>query len=208
MQALNTARDSKVLSSLDAAIQSYLSSFAESGLRRGTLILIPANALNDEKAVPCEYDFANPLEFDRVSRVRIGEKGDSGDDLWFWKDESMATRLAGYIAQPKHAPLPPRPIEQQASFAPVRTSGKGIFRKKSGAKAVAEDVAPNPAQSPTENREKARDFVDVAGRYEVEMDVTAKEVLFRTENEFGLYETERGWGILLQLDIVPWKSAD
>ncbi|RFU34574.1 hypothetical protein B7463_g1788, partial [Scytalidium lignicola] len=206
---LNTARDSKVLSALTSAIQSYLSSFAESSLQKGTLILIPASALRDQNAVPCEHDFANPAEYDRVVRVSIGEKGDLSDNLWFWKDEDMARRLAGYIAQPKLAALPPRQPEQQVSPMGNKSSGKSFWRKKSNSKSVERSM-PEQVQDKRETRsdvDKASlaSVGQAAWQYEVEMDVKAEEVVFRTENELGLYETERGWSILLKLNIFLSK---
>jgi hypothetical protein len=35
------------------------------------------------------------------------------------------------------------------------------------------------------------------------MDVKAEEVVFRTENEFGIYGTERGWGVVVKLKVIP-----
>jgi len=34
------------------------------------------------------------------------------------------------------------------------------------------------------------------------MNIKTEEVVFRTENEFGIYETQKGWGIILSLTVV------
>jgi hypothetical protein len=34
------------------------------------------------------------------------------------------------------------------------------------------------------------------------MDVKAEEVVFRTENDFGIFGTERGWGVVLRLKVI------
>ena len=34
------------------------------------------------------------------------------------------------------------------------------------------------------------------------MNIKTEEVVFRTENEFGIYETQRGWGIILTLAVL------
>ncbi|KUJ12241.1 uncharacterized protein LY89DRAFT_203008 [Mollisia scopiformis] len=72
------AQDEKILSCLTTHIQTYLSDFASTGLRRGTLILVPASGLKSTNAVPTDYDFKDPEEYDRVVRMRGKEDG-SGD---------------------------------------------------------------------------------------------------------------------------------
>ncbi|KAH8816331.1 hypothetical protein F5884DRAFT_218274 [Xylogone sp. PMI_703] len=204
---LNTARDSKALSSITSVVESYLSSFAKSGLRKGALILVPAGAVQNENAVPCEYDFADPAEFDRVLRVSIGGKEDPSNDLWFWKDEDMARRLAGYIAQPKLQALPTRPPEQQVARDENKSSSKGFWRKKSIPKSTdrptLEQVQGRGSLRSDTGKAAPTNDGEAVWQYEVQMDVKAEEIVFRTENELGLYETERGWGIVLKLNVFP-----
>ena len=40
------------------------------------------------------------------------------------------------------------------------------------------------------------------GEDRVVVDVKAEEAVFRTENEYGMYGTERGWGVVVKLRVV------
>lgn len=220
---LSHAQDEKILSLLTHQIQIYLADFASSGLAQGTLILVPRAGLEDEKALPSHYDFKNPEHFDKVVRVSDKEgrsistqldgtygyedrnRVDDHEQLWYWKDEDMAMRLSGYlrpVRDPRTLDLPPRKEEVQARQQ-LRTeslssnSSKGFWsRKKSVAK--KEDRPPLIEEATTDI--KAKPSVKVEDR--VIIDVAAEEVVFRTENDFGLYETKKGWGIVLKLQVI------
>ncbi|KAE9380263.1 hypothetical protein N431DRAFT_323643 [Stipitochalara longipes BDJ] len=204
---LSHAQDEKILSLLTHEIQLYLSDFAKTGLQKGTLILVPAQGIEDPNALPMQYDFKDPDEYDRVVRVRDKEESGHGSHKWFWRDEDMAIRLAGYL-EPKPDPrimgLPPRKEEiaaQQQQAATSSTSGKWSWsRKKSSAK---------PAESPplVESRNDTKIATDIKmpsrdAEDKVLMDVKAEEVVFRTENDFGIFGTERGWGVVLKLKVI------
>jgi len=47
--------------------------------------------------------------------------------------------------------------------------------------------------------------VSVEEREKVIMDVGAEEVVFRMENDFGIFETRRGWGIVLKLRVQEMR---
>jgi hypothetical protein len=207
---LSHAQDEKILSLLTHQIQLYLSDFAKTGLQKGTLILVPAHSLEDPKALPMEYDFKDPEEYDRVVRVRDKETDEyCAGQKWFWRDEDMAMRLAGYLRpkpDPRTMELPPRKEEiaaqqQQQQVEASSSSGKWSWsRKKSSAKA-----AERPPLLEPKNDTKVTSDVKVPSRDtedKVNMDVKAEEVVFRTENDFGIFGTERGWGVVLKLSVV------
>ena len=205
---LSHAQDEKVLSLLTHQIQLYLSDFAKTGLQKGTLILVPAQGLEDPNAIPMEYDFKDPEEYDRVVRVRDKEEDEYGSgQKWFWRDEDMAMRLVGYLRpkpDPKTMELPPRKEEiaaQQQQAEASSSSGKWSWSRKKSSTKVAE--RPPLVESRNDNKDasdvkmSSRDTED-----KVHMDVKAEEVVFRTENDFGIFGTERGWGVVLKLKVI------
>jgi hypothetical protein len=202
---LSHAQDEKILSLLTTQIQLYLSAFAKTGLEKGTLILVPAKGLEDEKALPVEFEDKvkeGIIEYDQLVRICDKEGSSDGEgEMWFWHDEDMAVRLAGYLKPApdlKNAPLPPRKEEVKATAEP--SCSRGFWgRKKSSAKSaerppLIEDRKVETVVLPTESEQE-----------KVLMDVKAEEVVFRTENEFGIFETRRGWGIVLKLRVQQMK---
>jgi hypothetical protein len=156
---------------------------------------------------------------------RFGESSSSADlssqaqaMLW-WKDEDMARRLARHLQ-------PERQTEQSVLNTPVQTiveerlplqkekkswfwGRKGSSSSSSsasafGAKTVEKDV---PAILP----ERSDDATDSNGRRNsnqkqkqqagTKMTVTAEEVAFRTENNFGIMESKSGWAVVVVVHI-------
>jgi hypothetical protein len=134
------------------------------------------------------------VEFDQV--VRIRDKEGDGKEAWFWKDEDMAVRLAGYLRPArdlKNKPLPPRKEEVKAA-----EPSRGFWgRKKSSVKAAE--------KPPLVEERRVEPAVSVEEREKVIMDVGAEEVVFRMENDFGIFETRRGWGIVLKLRVQEMR---
>lgn len=216
---LSDAQDEKILSLLTHHIQIYLADFAKSGLQRGTLILVPRRGLSNDNSTPCEYDIRNPEEYDRV--VKVGEKdgeaylqrerdeygsfADRDDEdhheMWFWKDEEMALRLAGYLRpqpDPRTMELPPRKEEVKAA-EPEASSGRSFWgRKKSIPKVV--ETRPPLVEQRTDSKMDTR--ASAVNEDKILMDVKAEEVVFRYENAFGIYETERGYCVVLNLRVI------
>ncbi|TVY32037.1 hypothetical protein LSUB1_G008411, partial [Lachnellula subtilissima] len=206
---LSHAQDEKILSLLTTQIQLYLSDFAHSGLKKGTLILVPASGVTDVNALPADYDFKNAAEYDAVVRVRSKQDAGAGRDEWaeakeremmYWRDEDMALRLAG-ILNPPPAPrdmeLPPRK-EQVVAEKAEEPKSRGFWgsRKKSVTKTPATAVV-------VERKVDAKmSSMTEEPNDKVVMDVRAEEVVFRTENELGIYGTESGWGIVLKLRVI------
>jgi hypothetical protein len=201
------AKDEKILSLLTTQIQIYLSDFAKAGLIKGTLILIPAKGVEEENAIPVEYDFKSPDEYDRVVRVKDKEADEYGEDSMFWRDEDMARRLAGYLRPAedlKNAELPFRKEQVKAAEQASQPISRGFWGRKK--RSLIGDTRPGFVE---ESRTlKVNPLVNVAGagtEDHVLMDVKAEEVVFRIENDFGIYETQRGWGIVLKLRAVLGK---
>ncbi|KAH8601225.1 hypothetical protein B0O99DRAFT_251703 [Bisporella sp. PMI_857] len=195
------AADQKVLSILTAHIQRYLTDFANSGLRIGSLTLVTATACPDPNVLPANHDMVAPGTFYRVVRVRGKEvEAEDGQEGLWWEDEEMARRLAGYL-RPASRVKRAEPVRQQVQKAVETTvektpsSGGGFFgwgRKKSSTVTppVTErgDVsAPPPPPPPKEDS--------------VQMKIGVEEVTFSVEDEYGLYEAYNGWGIVVNLVV-------
>lgn len=202
---LSHAKDERVLSLLTTQIQNYLSDFSKAGLHKGTLILVPAQGLEDENAVPVSYDFRKSDEYDKFVRVNDKEMDKSSDDgLMFWKDEDMARRLAGYLRpsrDPENKELPPRKEEIKAAAQQTSPNeSRGFWgRKKSAIEIPRRSIPAREKMSPADPDAKS---TQPRTEDKVLMDVRAEEVVFRTENDLGLYETQSGWGMVLKLRVV------
>ncbi|KAF7908888.1 uncharacterized protein EAE98_012446 [Botrytis deweyae] len=193
---LEHAQEEKILSLLTTQIQIYLSEFANTGLRKGTLLLIPAHCIQNEKAQPLEFDRENP-GYD-VS-VEIGDKESLNGGSWFWEDEDMAKRLAEAL-KPRPE-LPSRQVVAKTDPKKVAPSPTGnisrFWGRKSSSKSdekpvLVEDV--KVSSTVLEPRDK------------VHMKVNAEEVVFEYENSFGLFETQRGYGIILHFTIITTRE--
>lgn len=175
------AQEEKILSLLTTQIQIYLSGFANTGLRKGTLILIPAQCLQNEKAQPLEFDQEDKSTYDVF--VEVGDKESLNGGTWFWEDEEMAERLAAALKPSTE--LPSREtVTQKGSNAGVLSQGVNRFwKKKSSLKNV---------ETPVLVEDMKVSSAVVEPRDKVHMEVKADEVVFEYENTFGLLETQRG----------------
>jgi hypothetical protein len=180
------AKDEKVLSLLATQIQQYLANFANSGLQKGSLTLVPASGIEDQNAMPTMHNPKQTQEYNSVVRVIDKEADEEAQaDTWFWKDETMARRLASYL-QPDSDPYTARlPARKQDTASSTSRSFWGRL-KKNPPQPVAQP-GPMPLQSTAEK---------------IMMNVKAEEIVFRTENAFGLFETERGWAVILTLTVI------
>ncbi|KAI1120525.1 hypothetical protein F5Y10DRAFT_124290 [Nemania abortiva] len=148
---------------------------------------------------------------------RFGDSRSSADpsqaeDMLWWKDENMARRLARLL-RPMTNRDEPAPLQSpvQATVEeriPAQKEQRRWFwsRKGNGSnststhatESVRSDVETfpgrdNPVQSTTKAQSKEK-----SGAI---MSVTAKEVAFRTENEFGLVGSISGWAVVVVVDI-------
>lgn len=193
---LSHAHEEKLLSLLTHHIQLYISDFANTGLQKGSLILVPAKAIKDPKATPTDYDFSEPSEFDRVVKVTDKECDSYGTgDLWYWEDEDMAKRLVDHLRPPPSTLELPKRKEQMTPQP--QSKGWGLFGKKK-----IEARPPLIDESRSSKAHAGARSLGKEGEDRVVVDVKAEEVVFRTENEYGMYGTERGWGVVVKLRVV------
>jgi hypothetical protein len=219
---LSQAQDEKILSLLAAEIQTFFSDFAASGKQRGTLILVPASALPDQSARPVEYDFRDPREYDGVARVRDREAVDGvggwNEDLWYWRDEEMAGRLAAYLRPAPPPDLARKEWSPRKEETEIKASEQAQEQAESSGRwrwGRMKRATRRSGESPilVEDRRDAKvypgeDMATSSGEDRVLMDVNADEVTFRTENDLGLFETQTGWAIVLKLKIEMGRRED
>ena len=120
-------------------------------------------------------------------------------DLWFFCDEAMAQRLANYLRPEPN--LDRRHIQAVVENKPSPTlpgnasSNSGQSGWRWGRKKQAQQAAPAAPVSP------ASPLLSAGETEHASMTVRAEEVTFRTENEFGIYESLRGYGIVVTVKI-------
>lgn len=189
-ELLSNAQDEKILSLLTTDIQIYLSDMAKTGFRRGALILVPSKALKSDKAVPSEFESASQDEFNRLVRVNDKEGNSNGDmQTWYWNDEYMAKRLVSCLQpqpDPRTMKLPLRKEEVKTETATGSSRGFWTWKKS----------APHRVPVP-ELKKEVKDTRD-----RIEMVIKAEEVTLRWENEFGMWNMEVGYGIVVRLEVA------
>ncbi|AEO58511.1 hypothetical protein MYCTH_2305890 [Thermothelomyces thermophilus ATCC 42464] len=142
------------------------------------------------------------------------EGGGGGGESWWFGDEDMARRLAAYLR-------PEPDLERkrvQASVAENRTAAPSKEEKPSGwarwglgvgggRKKAAERASSGPLPSPVSPVNPASGPGPAAAAVgeddAITMAVRAEEVTFRWENDFGLWESKTGWGIVVTLTMQP-----
>ncbi|KAH7320687.1 hypothetical protein B0I35DRAFT_477254 [Stachybotrys elegans] len=121
--------------------------------------------------------------------------GSSGDDVslsptaW-WTDEALARRLARSL-QPKNpiSETAPRPPPQQSK--PEKSSRWKLF---GGSKPSSSSSSAAPDPRPQWDNEVA-------------MTVKAEEVTFRKENDFGIWESKTGWGLVMRVRLLRLEKS-
>ncbi|KAI0843543.1 hypothetical protein F5Y06DRAFT_255229 [Hypoxylon sp. FL0890] len=139
---------------------------------------------------------------------RFGEPEFPADDvreidrmLW-WYDEEMAHRLASYL-QPKRekkAPAEHRSVVQAVveQRLPPKKEKKGwLWGRRSSVQKPGE----SPAAATSVGIEVEVNKPHDGERQGAEMAVTVQEVAFRQENEFGIWESIRGWAIVVTVEF-------
>ncbi|KAI1323493.1 hypothetical protein F5Y16DRAFT_344590 [Xylariaceae sp. FL0255] len=135
-------------------------------------------------------------------------------NLLWWKDENMARRLARYL-QPPAPPKEPPPAQNESPALvtsvqavveqrlPPQKERRGWFgsRKASSSQATApvpSKISSNidkPIVTQPETRSKQPERTKIV--------VTAEEVAFRRENDFGIIESMSGWAVVVALRVKP-----
>ncbi|KAH6845687.1 hypothetical protein B0I37DRAFT_417205 [Chaetomium sp. MPI-CAGE-AT-0009] len=192
------------------------------------LTLVPAPAVPAAASMSGAVERGREGEVVRVGRVDVGGRGegsslrevidtsfgewgrfDTFDDTraagrengWWFTNEEMARRLATYLR--------PEPNLQRRHVQATVVERKVVEKEKAGwgrfgfggskKKAVDQTspALPSPA-SPALSSPGLPDEDD-----EVKMTVRAEEVTFRWENDFGVWESMTGWGIVVTVKVKP-----
>ncbi|KAK4167032.1 hypothetical protein QBC43DRAFT_12408 [Cladorrhinum sp. PSN259] len=130
-----------------------------------------------------------------------GSGGGMSSEAWSWfKDETMARRLATYLRP--EANMERKQVQKVAAEKKAEKASSSIWTRWGKGKKETEQqqqsvlgptgltgvVAPGPA---VENKEDA-----------VKMIVRAREVTFRKENDFGVWEGRSGFGIVVSVRVT------
>lgn len=121
------------------------------------------------------------------------DTGPSADESLWWKDEDMAARLARHLQ-------PQRPIiavdRQTVAERARRPSRWNLFGGR-----LPGDTPPVATGSTTSQASIRR-----VEHEDITMKVVPREVTFRKENDFGIWESNRGWGLVVQVRVRIRKS--
>ncbi|KAF4482695.1 hypothetical protein CGGC5_v009012 [Colletotrichum fructicola Nara gc5] len=121
----------------------------------------------------------------------------SREEEWWWADEDMARRLARQLQpEPRLDRTVVRQVVEQVIQEKKKARGWGLFRGGSSSEAVASSSsssAPPPDVSMARQQQQQDE--------DVSMTVRSEEVTFRRENELGIWESMRGWGIVARVRI-------
>lgn len=148
-----------------------------------------------EKQAPASTSEISPRSAERAERT-FDEWGLWSDDVrprttgpgeWWWRDEGLASRLSALL-QPKVEPK----LDRQTVHAVVQQSKEE--RKKPWGFLRGSTQSPPAAPPPVLVKPKTEED-------RVVMTVKPEEVAFRKENEFGVWESMSGWGIVVCIKI-------
>jgi len=148
----------------------------------------PSNNGNMSKSNPWQ----TKDEFDAWGRW--GDEMDGGHTKknvgdWWWNDEELAAGLARHLQpRPKAKPRAPElSSPQEPPKSPAPSKSRWGFLKSAG------PSAPVPVWPPEARAPPAQDDEQVS------MTAKAEEVTFRRENEFGVFESKSGHGIVVRV---------
>jgi hypothetical protein len=145
-------------------------------------------------------EFGEWGRFDSYEGSSDGTGKGRGSEWWF-RDEDMARRLAAYLR--------PEPNLERKRVQATVVERKVVEKEKSGwgrwglggsRKKAAEQSSPGlPSPVSPGLPSPASPGEDDA----VKMTVRAEEVTFRRENDFGVWESMSGWGIVVTVRVRP-----
>lgn len=131
-------------------------------------------------------------KFDEWGRWEDAGEGTTASEaqLW-WSDEEMARRLAKHL-QPNRATAS---VDRQTVRAQVERSKEA---KKSGrwSRFKKDDLPAQAAQPTARSASATKSHQD-----DISMSVKAEEVTFRRQNEMGIWESRKGWGLVVRVGI-------
>lgn len=200
-------RDNQILALLVPHVEDFISSIATftPTPTKAEAILVPSDAvghewqLSDEQETG-EGEIRQVILVERHNKLRGDTKralgpedgashGGAGSALW-WNDEDMARRLAKHL-QP-HKNTPERIVTSSQSKPSPKQESKPSRWKLFTKGTAPETQASTSAAPSTSNHVPTEDAV---------MTTKAEEVTFRRENDFGIWESNTGWGILVRVRL-------
>ncbi|GAB1318133.1 hypothetical protein MFIFM68171_08343 [Madurella fahalii] len=155
---------------------------------------------------PGGFDEWGRFDTDDGAGGGAGGGGRAGE--WWFRDEEMARRLAAYLRpepnlERKHvqAAVAERkvvPVKEEKPSSGWRWGlGGGSSRKKAPGEEKSPIPSPVTPSSPSPSVGTGSEIDDW-----VKMTVRAEEVTFRKENEFGVWESRRGWGVVVTVRVA------
>lgn len=138
---------------------------------------------------------ANNTEFSDWGRWDDGTaRDDTAGALLWWNDEAMARRLAAYLQPKEQVKTERKEVQAAVEQKKKEKSLFGWARKKSEADTSSRSPASPGLKSPVERAVGQRDD-------RISMKVRADEVTFRRENDFGVWESINGFGIVVTIRV-------
>ncbi|KAH8695978.1 hypothetical protein BGW36DRAFT_179583 [Talaromyces proteolyticus] len=225
-QQLDDARLSRVRNILSTYVDPLLAAQGASGIYNAVFLLIPSNVDSlQQQQSSSEYSYSTPKEpevvgfasTDVVKLIRL--KGEE-HTIEFWRQPAvieelgkglrMRLEMSGHRVEKNESPEPvPEPAPSKpTSPPPSEKKASGWFRSKpkKQSKSWLNSTIPSEATITDHKlgwREKHED-VDLSKplrRGLVRVRVEWKEVCLRVENELGLFETRKGPGVCLLVDV-------
>ncbi|KAI5920361.1 hypothetical protein F4810DRAFT_702944 [Camillea tinctor] len=139
--------------------------------------------------------------------VFAGEPKSSREMLW-WKDEDMARRLANYLQSQIELSEPAEPAEP-APLATVVAEERLVSHSGKRGLSWARSRISRSSETGTGSRHPDFQSQQITSEKEnqatksslSQMSVSAQEVAFRHENEFGILESFSGWAIVVTVTV-------
>ena len=200
-------RDNQILALLVPHVEDFISSIATFSPTpsKAEAILVPSDAvghewqLSDEQETG-EGEIRQVILVEQHNKLRGDTKRTSGPDdgashgaagsaLW-WADEDMARRLAKHL-QP-HKNTPERIATSSQPTPPPKQESKPSRWKLFSRGAAPETPASTSTAPSTSKHVPTEDAI---------MTTKAAEVTFRRENDFGIWESNTGWGIVVRVRL-------
>jgi len=162
--------------------------FSNTGLTKGSLYLIPQRCIR-QHAKLADLDLRAKDEFLIVKEVS-GEKGADLGLVW-WKDEGLARELAIELSPSKKSNQE-RKIE--GVLPSSNTNGSKSWWNRKPVSSMQTKYLGEKGQLVSRGGERREADVD--------MKVVAEEVVFRSQNGFGIWSSERGWAVVMRFVVT------
>lgn len=123
------------------------------------------------------------------SKIPSGQKrpAASNNELW-WSDEDMARRLASHLQPARPTAAVDRQTVREHVGQQKKSSRWGFLKGPYSASSSSDSQSRTATATP-----KTRE--------DITMTVVADEKTFRKENDFGIWESKTGWGIVVRVKI-------